>query len=394
MTLPRTTPTTPHPAPAAIAAHPLLALQRLGQSPWLDHIRRDLLTSGALDRMIAAGEITGLTSNPTIFEQAIAKSDVYDEALAELAARGLEAPAIFEALAIDDVRAAADAFLPVYRRTGGDDGYVSLEVAPDLAHDAVGTLDAARRLWRAVDRPNLMVKIPATAAGLTAVEAAIAEGMNVNVTLIFSIERHRQVMDAYLAGLRRRAAAGGALAHVASVASFFVSRVDVAVDALLDERLASGWHHSAALRALRGRAAIANATLAYEAFQRTFGHEDFKELAARGARPQRPLWASTSVKDPRYPDGYYVEALIGADTVDTMPPATLAAYREHGDPLPRLGRDVDGERAVIDGLQTAGIDLDAVLVRLEAAGVASFAASYASLLDVVAQRAAGVAGRP
>ena len=383
-----------HHATSAAGDHPLLVLQRLGQSPWHDNIRRDLLTSGALARMIADGEITGLTSNPTIFEQAIAQSDAYDDALARLAAGGLEPAAIFDALAIDDLRAAADLFLPVYERTGGDDGYVSIEVAPDLARDAERTLSEARRLWHAIDRPNLMVKIPATLAGLTAIEAAIADGINVNVTLIFSLERHRQVMDAYLAGLRRRVAAGGDVSHVASVASFFVSRVDVAVDALLDERLAHGWHDPPALRALRGRAAIANAKLAYAAFHEAFSEEAFGALAARGARVQRPLWASTSVKDPAYPDLLYVEALIGPDTVDTMPPATLAAYRDHGAPEVRIDRDLDDARAALAGLRQAGIDLDAVLERLEAEGVASFMASYEALLDVVRERAAAAAARP
>ncbi|MFU8887379.1 MAG: transaldolase [Trueperaceae bacterium] len=389
MTVPQTREPTPD-----TRDHPLLALQRLGQSPWHDNIRRDLLTSGALQRMIADGEITGLTSNPTIFEQAIAGSDAYDDALARLAGDGRDAAAIFDALASDDLRAAADLFLPVYHRTGGADGYVSIEVAPDLAHDAERTLSEARRLWRAIDRPNLMVKIPATLAGLTAIEAAIADGINVNVTLIFSLERHRQVMRAYLAGLRRRVAAGGDVANVASVASFFVSRVDVAVDALLDERLAQGWHDPAALRALRGKAAIANAKLAYAAFREEFSEAAFGDLAAHGARLQRPLWASTSVKDPAYPDLYYVEALVGPDTVDTMPPATLAAYRDHGAPEVRIDRDLDAARAVLDGLRRADIDLDDVLERLEAAGVASFVASYEALLTVVRERAAAAAARP
>jgi len=369
--------------------NPLVILQRLGQSPWHDNIRRDLITSGALARMIADGDITGLTSNPTIFEQAIAHSDAYDEALRRLAADGRSAEAIFDALAIEDITHAADLFLPVFERTNGNDGYVSIEVSPTLAHDTARTIAEARRLWRVVARPNLMVKIPATPAGIPAIEAVIADGINVNVTLIFSLDRHAQVMAAYLAGLRARAAAGGDLATIASVASFFVSRVDSAVDALITERIATGAGSAAGLRGLQGKAGIANAKLAYHAFQHTFGGAAFADLAARGARRQRPLWASTSSKNPAYPDVYYVEALIGADTVDTMPPATIAAYRDHGRPAIRIDHQLNVARDTLARLAAAGIDLAAVLARLEAEGVASFAKSYDSLLAVVAARAAG-----
>ncbi|MEO8680605.1 MAG: transaldolase, partial [Vicinamibacterales bacterium] len=298
------------------------------------------------------------------------------------------AAAIFDALAIDDITKAADLFRPVFERTKGDDGYVSIEVAPTLARDTDATLAEARRLWRVVARPNLMVKIPATPEGIPAIEAAIADGININVTLIFSLERYAEVTAAYLGGLRTRAAAGGDLTSIASVASFFVSRVDTAVDLLIDERIAAGAGDAEALRALQGQAGIANAKLAYHAFQQTFGSAAFAELAARGARRQRPLWASTSTKNPNFPDLYYVEALIGPDTVDTMPPATIAAYRDHGAPEIRIDRGVDAARDTLARLAAAGLDLAAVLTRLEADGVASFARSYDSLLAVVADRAA------
>lgn len=370
-----------------IMKNPLVTLQELGQSPWHDNIRRDLITSGKLPRMIADGDITGLTSNPTIFEQALATSDAYNDALGQLAAEGRSAEGIFDALAIEDITRAADLFVPVFQRTHGSDGYVSIEVSPTLAHDTQKTIDEARRLWRTVDRPNLMVKIPATLAGLPAIETAIAEGINVNVTLIFSLDRYADVMAAYIGGLQARADAGRDIRSVASVASFFVSRVDIAVDKLLDQKIAAGPDDAAALRSMHGKAAIANATLAYAAFQRTFGGEAFVRLAARGARRQRPLWASTSSKDPRYPDTYYVEALIGPDTVNTMPPATIVAYRDHGRPEIRIDRHIEAARDVMARLGAAGIDLAAVLTQLEQEGVASFAKSYESLLAVVAERA-------
>lgn len=362
--------------------NPLLSLQSLGQSPWHDNIRRDLLTSGRLAEMIAQGDITGLTSNPTIFEQAIAGSEAYNDSLAALAEQGKTPAEIFDALSIEDIQAAADLFLPIYERTKSIDGYVSIEVAPNLAHDTEQTLSEARRLWRVVNRPNLMVKIPATLAGLPAIESAIADGINVNVTLIFSLERYEAVVAAYLAGLRTRAERGEPLAHVASVASFFVSRVDSSIDAQLDKIQPN---HPA-----RGKAAIANAALAYASFLRTFRGEAFADLAAKGAQPQRPLWASTSAKDPAYPDTYYVEALIGPDTVNTMPPATLDAYRDHGNPADRIESAIPGALGVLNELAEAGVDFNAVLDSLEKSGVASFTKSYDTLLAVVADRSAVV----
>jgi transaldolase/glucose-6-phosphate isomerase len=368
-------------------ANALLELQHLGQSPWHDNIHRALLTSGSLEAMVRDGDITGLTSNPTIFEQAIAQHADYDETLAKLVAAGRKADAIVDTLIVEDIQAAADVFAPVWQRTKRADGYVSIEVNPALAHDTAGTVREARRLWRAVNRPNLMIKIPATPEGIPAIEETIAGGMNVNVTLIFSLQRYDEVMEAYLRGLTRRLEAGMRVDRIASVASFFVSRVDTIVDKLLDERIGgTSGDQRAALERQRGKAAIAQAKLAYQAFRDKFGGDKFTMLAREGARPQRPLWASTSTKNPAYPDVYYVEALIGPDTVNTMPPATLAAYKDHGHPENRLELGMDRARAVLAQLAHAGISMDAVTAQLEREGVAAFAASYQKLVDVVATR--------
>jgi transaldolase / glucose-6-phosphate isomerase len=373
-------------ASEAAVGSTLETLQELGQSPWLDFITRALLRSGKLAEMVRAGHVTGLTSNPTIFDQAIAKSADYDDALATLVRAGKPAPGIVDALTIEDVRAAADVFAPVYARTKRADGYVSIEIDPTLAHDAAGTVREAKRIWRAVNRPNLLVKIPATRAGVTAIEETIASGINVNVTLIFSLARYGEVMDAYVRGLTSRLEAGTRVDRIASVASFFVSRVDSAVDRLIDERVgAVAGEARVALERLRGKAAIANAKLAYAAFREHFG-DRFALLAREGARPQRPLWASTSTKNPAYPDVYYVEALIGTDTVNTLPPATLEAYLDHGHPERRLEAGLDRAREVLAQLAHAGIDLDKVTERLETEGVAAFVASYRSLVDTVTVR--------
>jgi transaldolase len=367
-------------------ANPLIRMQLLGQSPWHDNIRRQLLASGALRKMMEEGDITGLTSNPTIFQQAIAGSGDYDADLERLAREGKSAEEIFDALAIDDIRNAADVLMRVFERTGGNDGYVSIEVAPKLANDTQGTIREARRLWSAVARPNLMVKIPATPAGVPAIEQSIADGLNINVTLIFSLRRYEEVMDAYLRGLMRRLEAGQKIDRIASVASFFVSRVDTLVDKLLDEKIASGAERKELLASLKGKAAIANAKLAYAEFRRKFSTETFARLKNHGARLQRPLWASTSTKNPAYPDVYYVEALVGQDTVDTMPPATLAAYKDHGSPELRIDRNVDDARRVMDQLADVGIGMNAVTKRLEDEGVAAFAKSFDTLIATVERR--------
>jgi transaldolase len=364
---------------------PLQKLEALGQSPWHDNITRGLLTSGKLAQMIAAGDITGLTSNPTIFEHAISNSRDYDDALAKAAKAGKTAEATFDGLAIEDIRNAAQLFQPVFDRTQGKDGFVSIEVDPRLAHDTRRTIDEALRLWKTIDKPNLMVKIPATREGIPAIEECIAQGLNINVTLIFSLDRYDAVMDAYIAGLARRAKSGSKVSGIASVASFFVSRVDTAIDKLLEEAIQKAPQKKAELEALLGKAAIANAKLAYQRFQKKFG-APFAELAAKGAQRQRPLWASTSTKNPKYPDVYYVEALVGPDSVDTMPPATIDAYRDHGKPEVRIDKDVDGAKAVFSRLAAAGIDLAQVTQKLEDEGVASFTKSYESLIAAAAAR--------
>ena len=377
-------------------ANPLIRLQQLGQSPWHDNIRRQLLTSGTLKKLVDDGDITGLTSNPTIFEQAIGQSTDYDEDLRRLAREGKSAEEIFDALAIDDIKNAANVLAPVFERTGGKDGYVSIEVAPKLANDTPATIQEARRLWSAVARPNLMVKIPATAAGVPAIEQSIADGLNINVTLIFSLKRYDEVMDAYLRGLIRRLEGGQKIDHIASVASFFVSRVDTLVDKLLDEKIASGAERKDLLQSLKGKAAIGNAKLAYAEFRRKFSTEAFAGLKNHGARLQRPLWASTSTKNPAYPDVYYVEALVGPDTVDTMPPATIAAYKDHGNPEVRIDKGLDDARRVMDQLAEVGISMDEVTKKLEIDGVAAFAKSFDSLIAVVEKRRREIlgAGRP
>ncbi|MCC7361275.1 MAG: bifunctional transaldolase/phosoglucose isomerase [Anaerolineales bacterium] len=374
--------------------NPLVAMQQLGQSPWHDNIRRELLTSGKLAQMVADGDITGLTSNPTIFEQAIANNTDYDEALARLARAGRTPDAIFDQLSIEDIQGAADVFRPVFDRTQGADGYVSIEVRPNFANNTAATVAEAQRLWAAVNRPNLMVKIPATLEGLPAIQQSIAAGVNINVTLIFSLERYEAVMEAYLAGLEQRAAAGQPIGRLASVASFFVSRVDTLVDKLLEARIqAVGGAETEAGRpfaALRGQAAIANAKLAYGRFLARFGSERWAALEAKGARKQRPLWASTSTKNPAYPDIYYVEALIGPDTVDTLPPATILAYKDHGRPQARLAAGLEEAARTIEQLEAFGIRMAEVTHKLEVDGVASFTKSFETLMQVVAARRAAV----
>jgi transaldolase len=363
--------------------NPLVRLGELGQSPWYDFITRDLLASGELRALIERDGLLGMTSNPTIFEKAITGSADYDLAIRRLAGEGRSAAEIFEALAVDDVRDACDEFRDVYDATGGADGLVSLEVSPTLAHDAAGTEVEARRLWAAVERPNLMIKIPGTREGLGAIEQCIAAVINVNVTLLFSTTRHEEVMEAYLRGLERRAAAAERLSHIASVASFFVSRVDTKVDPMLD-RLGK--------TAIRSQVAIANAAMAYVAFERAFQGPRWQALAALGARPQRPLWASTSTKDPRLPDPYYVEALIAPLTVNTLPPDTFAAYRDHGRPAVRIRDEIAAAPQCLEALAAAGIRLETVTQELETEGVDKFASSYRSLLTGIDTKVGALVG--
>jgi transaldolase/glucose-6-phosphate isomerase len=363
----------------------LKELQRLGQSVWIDYIRRSLMTDGELQRLIREDGVTGLTSNPAIFEKAIGSGAEYRQALEALKRVGQhDAEQNYEALAIEDIRLAADQMRPAFAAAGGADGFVSFEVSPALAHDTQGTAAAARRLWQAVDRPNLMIKVPATREGIAAIEQLIAEGLNVNVTLLFAVEVYARVADAYLRGLERRLAAGQPIAGIASVASFFVSRIDSRVDPELEKLAASksGSERDRVL-ALRGKTAIANAKMAYRHFQEFSAQERWRRLAAHGARPQRLLWASTSTKNPAYRETVYVEELIGPDTVNTMPPATLDAFRTHGRPARTLDANLDQARETLAALQSAGIDLHTVTSELLDEGVRLFAEAFSRLLGAV-----------
>ena len=362
----------------------LMELQKLGQSVWFDNIRRGFIDSGELQRLIDLG-VSGLTSNPSIFEKAITGSTDYDSALLELALDGGSAAEIFERLAIEDIRDAADLLSPVYERTEGADGFASIEVSPHLADDTDGTVAEARRLHATLQRPNVMIKVPATPEGIPAIRRLIGEGINVNVTLIFSLDAYAQVREAYISGLEDLASAGGDLSGVSSVASFFVSRVDGVVDSHL-EALAEG--DDTELKELMGRAAISNARLAYRDFQRTFEEDRFATLRNRGARLQRPLWASTSTKNPEYSDVLYVDELIGPNTVNTLPDATLNAFLEHGNPMPTIDRDLEDAMLTMERLEDAGISLRQVTGRLLADGVKAFADSYDALIANIEKKRA------
>ena len=362
-------------------------LAELGQAVWFDFIRRSTLASGELQALVDQG-VRGVTSNPTIFEHAITAGDEYDDEIRALAQAGRSTVEIYEALAINDIRSAADILRPVYDATGGADGYVSLEVDPRLAHDTAGTCADAVRLFRTVDRPNLMIKVPATPAGIPAIQTLIGQGVNVNVTLIFSLDHYQDAARAYIAGLEELGAADGDVGQVASVASLFISRVDTAVDRALDE---AGNGDLPALAGLQGKIALANAKMAYARFEQLFSGPRWEALATRGARVQRPLWASTSTKNPAYPDTLYVDDLVGPHTVNTMPPATLEAYLDHGqvpdssDAAP-VTLNWDQARAQLARLAELGIDLKAIMDKLQDEGVASFARSFESLLASIAEK--------
>jgi starch phosphorylase len=366
--------------------NPLQQLEALGQSLWLDYIRRDLIASGELGRLIEEDGLRGLTSNPAIFEKAIAESHDYDGDIRSMGLAGRSAMDIYESLSQSDVRNAADAFRPLYDRTGGQDGYVSLEVNPHLAHDTRATVEEARRLWAALDRPNVLIKVPATEQGLPAIRQLLGEGINVNVTLLFGLPRYRQVAEAYLDGLEARAALGKPLDHLASVASFFVGRLDALVDPLLEKVAAQGGPLAGLAKGMRGQTAIASAKRAYQLYQEIFGGGRFRGLAARGARAQRLLWASTSTKHPEDSDIKYVEALVGPDTVDTLPLGTLNAYRDHGLPEAQLERDADGAGRTLGQLPGLGINLDKVAQQLEDEGVEKFNQPFDKLMQALAQR--------
>jgi transaldolase len=357
---------------SASAQSPLQRLSALGQSVWVDFVSRELIHGGGLQRLIDDDAVVGATSNPTIFQKAMSEGDAYDEQLSELIARGANADEAFWELAEQDIGDACEVFHPVWERTSQDDGYVSLEVDPRLAYDTLATYREAMRLHEALDKRNLLVKIPATKPGLAAIEDVIAKGRSINVTLIFSLRRYAEVAESYTRGIERLIAEGGDPRGVHSVASFFVSRIDTEADRRLEEL---GGHDE-----LKGKLAVANAKLAYEHYLEVFSGPRWEFLAAKGARPQRVLWASTSTKNPAYPDTKYVEELIGSDTVNTMPEETIRAYQDHGDPEPRLAEALEEARAVFDGLKAAGVDYDDVTDTLEREGVEKFAASFEDLL--------------
>jgi len=363
---------------AAETTSPLQRLSALGQSVWVDFLSRESIRGGHLQELIDADAVVGATSNPTIFQKAMGSGEAYDEQIHELAAAGSDVEQTFWALAQQDIAEACDLFRPVWDGGQGRDGYVSLEVDPRLAYDTLETYREAMRIHKAVDRPNLMVKIPATKPGLAAIEDVIAKGRSINVTLIFSLRRYTEVAESYIRGLERLVAEGGDPRTVASVASFFVSRIDTEGDKRLDE---IGGHD-----ALRGRLAVANARLAYDHYLEAFAGPRWEYLAGKGATPQRVLWASTSTKNPAYKDTMYVEELIGADTVDTMPEETIKAYQDHGSPEPRLRSAVQEARELLDELREAGIDYEDLTDTLEREGVEKFADSFEELLAVLADK--------
>lgn len=362
--------------------NPLLRVNRLGQSIWLDYIQRALLTNGEFQHMIDDDGVSGVTSNPAILEKAIVEHHDYDTAIKAM--QSTDANTLYEQLAIADLQQAADMLSPHYVATQGRDGFVSLEVSPHLAYDTQATIDEARRLWTVLNRPNSLIKVPATPAGIAAIKQLIADGINVNATLLFSLQRYQEVAQAYLAGLELRASKGEGLSSVASVASFFLSRIDTLIDNKLDALLTETTRQR--VQPLRGQTAIASARLAYQNYKRLFSGDSWERLAAAGARTQRLLWASTSTKDPAYSDIKYVEALIGAETINTLPMETLAAYRDHGDPAPRLEHDITTARATLDGLADLGLELDALTEQLEQEGVQKFTAAYTSLIENLNQR--------
>lgn len=369
-----------------ITKNPLLKLKDYDQSIWLDFLSRDLLSSGRLQQLIEDDGLKGVTSNPAIFKKAIVDSNHYDDAIRTLVDAGKSVEEIYQSLVVEDVQWAADLLRSVYNRTEGRDGFVSLEVSPHLAYDLVGTLQEARRLWGAVDRPNIFIKVPATLEGLPAILQLISEGINVNITLLFSLTRYRQVAQAYLAGLTRRQEQGFPIDQVASVASFFLSRIDTLVDSKLEKIIEEGGAKAKLAALHQGEVAISKAKIAYQIYQEYFDNEQFQALAKDGAKPQRLLWASTSTKNPEYSDVKYVEALIGPQTVNTMPLKTLDAYRDHGQPMLHLEKDVAAAHQIISELSDLGVNMEEVTERLEMEGVQKFIEPYDELMAALEKK--------
>lgn len=365
-----------------MTGNPTVEVQKFGQSLWYDNLSRDMIRSGELQDLIDNYSVLGMTSNPTIFEKAIGEGAFYDDSIRE--ALNLDANEIFDQLAIDDIQHAADLLRPIFERTKGVDGYISLEVSPLLANDTNTTLNEAKRLFKTVDRPNVMIKIPGTPAGLPAIEEAMFAGVNINITLLFSVTNYLQVVECYLKALERRHEAGLPIDHIASVASFFVSRIDTMIDKQLENNIRAAQGRDldrvAANNQLLGKIAIANAKIAYKRFKEQFHGERFAKLGAAGARVQRPLWASTGTKNPAYPDTLYLDSLIGPDTVNTVPKATLMAFRDHGTVAPTLDTDMQQAQETLDKLAEVGIDLERVTKQLQEDGVEAFTDSFKKLI--------------
>lgn len=378
-----------------MSTNPLIELTKLGQSIWHDNIERKLITSGELKRLMDEDGLSGVTSNPAIFEKAIVGSELYADQLREVAEAGKSPLEIYEALAIKDIQMAADVLAEVYERTGGKDGFVSLECNPLLANNTQDTIEETRRLWRLVDRKNVMIKIPGTPEGIPAIEQATYEGININITLLFSLHAYDQTMEAYIRGLERRAAENKPIDNISSVASFFVSRIDTTVDKELERRIAQTTDpdEKAKLQSLLGKIAIANAKIAYQKYKKVFHGSRFAAMKQKGAQVQRPLWASTSTKNPVYPDIYYVEALIGPETIDTLPPATIVAFRDHGRARITIEDKLDEERAHLSRLEEVGISLDQVTEHVLAEGVRLFVEPFEKLLKTIESRAADIVQR-
>ena len=367
-------------------SNPLKNLESLGQSIWLDYIRRDLIANGELKRLIDEDGLRGMTSNPAIFEKAIAESNLYDSDIRWMSLQKKDMNAIYEALSQLDVKNAADVFRPLYEKTAGEDGYVSLEVNPRLAHNTKGTIDEGRRLWAVLNKPNVLIKVPATTEGLPAIRQLISDGININVTLLFGLPRYRAVAEAYVEGLELRASLGKPIDQIASVASFFLSRIDTLADPLLEKIIQSDSKKKEIAAEALGEVAISSAKAAYQIYTEIFGSSQFKKLEEKGARVQRLLWASTSNKNPNYSDVKYIEALIGANTVNTVPPQTIDAYRDHGDPKLRIGLNIKKANRVLASLPELRINIDQASQQLEDEGVSKFNEPFDMLMEAITKK--------